>query len=67
MTPRAGHDMGHLHSEEMLRVNVSAQHGQVAGVSFTPTEPGANLFGCTIPGHPEAGMLSTRVAVVTWP
>ena len=39
-----------------MSVHLSAQPDQEAEVSFTPTEPGTYLFGCTIPGHQEAGM-----------
>jgi len=58
-TPESGHDMSHLHTDAALSVHLSAQPGQNASVSFTPTEPGSYRFICTIPGHQEAGMFGT--------
>jgi uncharacterized cupredoxin-like copper-binding protein len=58
-TPESGHDMSHLHTDAALSVHLSAQPGQTASVSFTPTEPGSYRFICTIPGHQEAGMFGT--------
>lgn len=55
--PEAGHDMGPLHSGETLSVHVSAQPGQEAELSLTPTEPMTYPLATAIQGHQEVGTL----------
>jgi uncharacterized cupredoxin-like copper-binding protein len=66
-SPESGHDMSHLHTNAAVCVHLSAQPGQTATVSFTPTEPRGYRFSCTIPGHQEAGMYGTPMVTEPQP
>ena len=41
--------------------DVDYNTGQVAQVSFVPSQPGVYQFYCDLPGHKEAGMVGTFV------
>lgn len=42
-------------------LHVSAQAGATGQVEFTPTQPGAYEFYCTVAGHKEAGMVGMLI------
>ncbi len=44
---------------DALKVNISADPGQSATGSFTPTSAGTFQFYCDQPGHKDAGMTGT--------
>jgi len=54
-----GMDMDH--SGDLPEMHVATMMGQSNTVEFTPTEPGAYEFFCTVAGHKEAGMVGQLV------
>jgi uncharacterized cupredoxin-like copper-binding protein len=52
---------GHSFDIDELNVHVSMPPGEPTLALFTPTEPGAYVFYCSVPGHREAGMVGTLV------
>jgi len=43
----------------MMMLDLAAEPGKSADMSFTPTRPGEYVFYCTVPGHREVGMEGT--------
>ncbi|MGI8314564.1 plastocyanin/azurin family copper-binding protein [Halobacillus mangrovi] len=51
------HADGGGHEKQSFHMN--AKPGQTVKLKFIPTEEGTYEFGCTVPGHKEAGMAGT--------
>jgi heme/copper-type cytochrome/quinol oxidase subunit 2 len=55
------HSAPHSFDIDALDVHVPVAAGAQSLILFTPTQPGAYIFYCALPGHREAGMQGTLV------